>query len=207
MKINFERIKYSPFGKKITTDFKFAFIGGLLSFPLMLLFSLIFFAISIWFGIFMIPFTVGIPILIAYYVSKQALLQSRLLSAMTDEEHNKLILEYKNFEERNLTRFGHLTSYGIVLDTHILPWESIKQIRFVPGEYRLVYRRNHGRQRVYSPAKIKVTAVFGTKSTTITSSLHNEDYDLSDEIASFLTSIPKYTEHKFEVLNRYYYAK
>ena len=207
MKINFERIKYSPFGQKITTDFKFAFIGVLLSFPLMLLFSLIFFAISIWFGIFMIPFTVGIPILIAYYVSKQALLQSRLLSTMTDEEHNKLILEYKNFEERNLTRFGHLTSYGIVLDTHILPWESIKQIRFVPGEYRLVYRRNHGRQRVYSPAKIKVTAVFGTKSTTITSSLHNEDYDLSDEIASFLTSIPKYTEHKFEVINGYYYAK
>ena len=207
MKINFERIKYSPFGKRIATDFKFAFIGGLLSFPLMLLFSLIFFAASFWFGIFMIPFTVGIPVMIAYYVSKQAFLQARLLSAMTDEEHNKLILEYKNFEERNMTRFGHLTSYGLVLDTHILPWESVKQIRFAPGEYRLVYRRNHGRQRVYYPAKIKVTAAFGTKSTTVTSSLHNEDYDLSDEITRFLDSIPKYTEHKFEVINGYYYAK
>ena len=206
MKINFERIKYSPFGKEITNGFKFSLIFGLLTLPLMAIFSLIFFAASVWFGIAMIPITVGIPIAVVYFSAKQALFQARLLSALTDEEHNRIISEYKKFEERNIIRYGHLTSYGLVLDTHILPWKSIKQIRFTPGEYRIHYTK-HGPRRYYHPAKIKVTSVFGKKSTVTASSLRSEDYDLSDEITRFLDSIPKYTEHKFEVINGYYYAK
>ena len=44
MKISFERIKYSPFGKRIMNRFKMSFIVGALLFPLMLFFCLVFFA-------------------------------------------------------------------------------------------------------------------------------------------------------------------
>ena len=107
---------------------------------------------------------------------------------------------------RNIIRYGHLTSYGLILDADILPWGNIRAIEFVPGEYRHVYRKGGGYMK-YFPAEIKVTLQFGNKSITETKSLDNEDYDLSDEIARFLDSIPKYTEHKFEVINGYYYAK
>ncbi len=206
MKINKERIQYSPFGKRITNRLKGSIIMGALMLPLMVLLSLLFFAASIWFGIFMIPITVGIPIFLIWTSTKDAIFQAKILSAMTDEEHNKLVLDYKKYEDRNIIRYGHLTSYGLILDAHILPWENIRSIEFTPGEYRYVYRK-HGSSVEYFPAKIKVTSHFGNKSFTETKSLDNEDYDLSDEIARFLDSIPKYTEHKFEVLNSYYYAK
>ena len=206
MKINFERIKYSPFGKRITNSFKRSFIVGGLLFPLMLLHCLIFFSSKWWIGIISIPVTIAIPLLIMWSSAKDAIIQAKLLSALTDEEHNRLVLEYKKFEERNIIRYGHLTSYGLILDANILPWESIKQIEFLPGEYRYVYRKGGGYMK-YFPAKIKVTSLFGNKSMTDTKALDNEDYDLSDEIARFLDSIPKYTEHKFKVINGYYYAK
>lgn len=206
MKINKERIKYSPFGKRITNRFKGSIIMGTMMLPLMALLSLLFFAPSVWLGICMMPITVGIPIFLLYASTKKAIFGAKILSAMTDEEHNKLILDYKKFEERNIIRYGHLTSYGLILDADILPWGNIKAIEFVPGEYRHVYRKGGGYMK-YFPAEIKVTLQFGNKSITETKSLDNEDYDLSDEIARFLDSIPKYTEHKFEVINGYYYAK
>ncbi|MBQ3228851.1 MAG: hypothetical protein IJB43_09730 [Clostridia bacterium] len=206
MKINFERIRYSPFGKRITNRFKGSIIMNAMMLPLMVFLSLIFFAPSVWLGICMIPITVGVPIFLIYASTKEALLGAEILSAMTDEEHNKLVLEYKKYEERNIIRYGHLTSYGLILNANILPWGNIKAIEFVPGEYRYVYRK-YGSHMKYYPAKIKVTLLFGAKKITETKSLDNEDYDLSDEIALFLESIPKYTEHKFEVTNGYYYAK
>lgn len=206
MKINKERIQYSPFGKRITNRLKGSVIMGASMLPLMLLLSLLFFAPSVWFGIIMLPLTVGIPIFLIYTSAKDAIVQAKLLSAMTDEEHNSLVKEYNKYEERNIIRYGHLTSYGLILDANILPWESIRQIEFVPGEYRYVYRKGGGYMK-YFPAKIKVTSHFGNKSMTDTKALDNEDYDLSDEISRFLESIPKYTEHRFEVINGYYYAK
>ena len=41
----------------------------------------------------------------------------------------------------------------------------------------------------------------------MTANIGSEDYDLSDEIAQFIKSIPKYSDHKFEMINGYYYAK
>ena len=206
MKINKERIKYSPFGKQITNRFKGSIIMGTMMLPLMILLSLLFFAPSVLLGICMMPITVGVPIFLIYASTKEALFGAKILSAMTDEEHNRLVLEYKKYEERNIIRYGHLTSYGLIIDAHILPWGNIKTIEFVPGEYRSVYSK-HGSRMKYYPAKIKVTSLFGTKKITESKSLDNEDYDLSDEITRFLDSIPKYTEHKFEVINGYYYAK
>ena len=206
MKINFERIKYSPFGKQLMKRFKTSFIIGALIFPLMLLHCLIFFAGKWWIGIISIPITVAIPLLIMWSSTKEALFQARLLSDLTDEEHNKLVAEYKKYEERNITRYGHLTSYGLVLDAHILPWENIKQIEFIPGEYRWVYTNRGGYEKYY-PAKIKVTSIFGTKRITTTSSLSPEEYDLTDELGRFLESIPQYTDKEIKVENNYYYAK
>lgn len=206
MKINFERIKYSPFGKQIMNRFKMSFIVGALLFPLMLFFCLVFFAGNWWAGIISIPVTIGLPMFIMWVSAEEAILQARLLSAMTDEEHHKLIAEYKKYEDRNITRYGHLTSYGLILDAHILPWENIKQIEFIPGEYKWVYTKRGGYEKYY-PAKIKVTSLFGTKTITTTSSLSPEEYDLTDEIRRFLDSISKYTDKEIKVENNYYYAK
>ena len=206
MKINFERIKYSPFGKRITNRFKGSIIMGTMMLPLMALLSLISFAPSVWFGICMIPITVGIPIFLLYSSTKEAFFQAKILSAMTDEEHNKLVAEYKKYEERNITRYGHLTSYGLVLDANILPWENIKQIELIPGEYKWVYTKR-GSYEKYYPSKIKVTSLFGTKTITTTSSLSPEEYDLTEELRRFLDSISKYTDKEIKVENNYYYAK
>ena len=206
MKINFERIKYSPFGKRITNSFKRSFIVGTLLFPLMLLWCIIFFSAKWWTGILSIPVTILVPLLIMWSSASDALFQAKLLSAMTDEEHNKLIAEYKKFEERNIIRYGHLTSYGLILDTHILPWENIKHIKFIPGQYKWVYTNRGGYEKYY-PAKIKVTSLFGTKAIETTSSLSPEEYDLTDEIKSFFEKLPKYTDKEIKVENNYYYAK
>jgi hypothetical protein len=207
MKINYERIKYSPFGKRITNVFKGDIIISVCTVPLgLLICSFALMAGSVSAGIIMALIFFGVPAFLVATSVKKVLLEARLLSAMTDEEHNKLIADYKKYEERNIIRYGHLTSYGLVLDTHILPWGNIKTIEFEPGEYRYVYRKGGGYMK-YFPAKITVTSKFGEKTVKTAASIGNEDYDLSDEISRFLDSIPKYTEHKFEVINGYYYAK
>ena len=127
-------------------------------------------------------------------------------SIHTNKHEQRQKNRFKKYEERNITRYGHLTSYGLVLDANIIPWKNIKQIEFIPGEYRWVYTKRGGYEKYY-PAKIKVASLFGTKTITTTSSLSPEEYDLTDELQRFLDSIPKYTEKKIKVENNYYYAK
>ena len=206
MKINFERIKYSPFGKRIMNKFKVMLIIAVALFPLMLLLCALMFAGSWILGIIFIPITIGIPILIAYTSVRDVLFEARILSEMTDGEHNLLIMEYKKYEERNIIRYGHLTSYGMIMDGRILPWKNIRKIEFFPGEYHYVYRK-HGGHTKYFPAKITVCSQFGKKLVSSTHSLDNEDYDLSDEIERFIESLPKYTKQRILIGNRYYYAK
>ncbi len=206
MKINFERIKYSPLGKGIAHVFKFSVIHGILTVPLVIVLCMIFFAISAVLGWVMLPVTVAIPILAAYLTVKDSLPQARLLSDMTDSEHEKLIAEYKKYGEKNTAFCGYLTSYGIVLDDGLLPWNAISKIQFSPGEYRLVNRRREGLVRIYYHPQITVYANIEKKHI-ITQYLYNEAYDLTDEIASFIESIPQYTEHSFEIVNAYYFAK
>ena len=206
MKINFERIKYSPLGKGISHVFKFSVIYGILAVPLAILLCMIFFAISAVLGWVMLPVTAAIPVLVAYLTVRDSLPQARLLSAMTDSEYERLIAEYKKYGERNTAFCGHLTSYGIVLDEGVLPWNAISKIKFSPGEYRLVNRRNEWLVRVYYHPQITVYANI-EKELSISQYLRGEAYDLSDEIASFIESIPEYTEHSFEIDNEYYFAK
>lgn len=206
MKINFERIKYSPLGKRIMNRFKASVILGLAPVPLMLLFCLMGFGISVSSGVISTVITLTIPAIVIYSTIKGVLFQARLLSDMTDREHETLIAEYKKYEEKNIIRYGHLTSYGIVLEGGILPWRSIDEIKFSPGEYRLTYTR-HGLRRRYVPPKISVHATIEKKKVVISQPLGNEDYDVSDEIERFIESLPKYTEHRFLVYNNYHHAK
>jgi hypothetical protein len=206
MKINFERIKYSPLGKGISHVFKFSAIYGILTVPLSIILCMIFFAISAVLGWVMLPVAASIPVLTAYLTARDSLPQARLLSDMTDSEHEKLIAEYKKYGEKNTAFCGHLTSYGIVLDEGILPWNAISKIKFSPGEYKLVNRRNEWLVRVYYHPQITVYANI-EKELSISQYLRGEAYDLSDEIASFIESIPEYTEHSFEIDNEYYFAK
>ena len=207
MKLNYERIKYSPFGKRITNVFKGDIILSACTVPLGLLFcSFGLMAGSVDICIVTALLFLVVPAFLVASSVRKVLLEARLLSEMSDEEHNKLVLEYKQYEERNIIRYGHLTTYGMVLDAHILPWRNIKAIEFAPGEYRYVYRKGGGYMK-YFPAKITVTSKFGEKTVKVAASIGSEDYNLSDEIAQFIESIPKYSDHKLEVINGYYYAK
>ena len=208
MKINFERIKYSPFGKDITETLRYYLILDLCTVPAALVISLVFFLIpGLWLlGILFFAVFAGVPIYLAVVAIRNTLVEARLLSSMTDEEHNKLLWEYKKFAEHNSIRCGHLTSYGLILGTKILPWNSIQKITFIPGEYKLIKTR-HGTERVYHTAQIKVAALFDQKQIISQYPLGNEPYDLSEEIASFIESIPQYAEHSFEIDNEYYFAK
>ena len=207
MKINKERIKYSPFGKRIMNGFKAELLISLCTAPLGLLccsFALM--AGSITAFIIMALLLLGIPAVLVAATIKSTLFEARRLSAMTDEEHNRLILEYKKYEERNIIRYGHLTSYGWVMGDRIFPWGNIKKIEIKPGEYIYVHGTRGGHYK-YFPPEIVITALFDKKAVTATHTISNEDYDLSDEIERFLNSIPKYTEYRFAVDNGYYFAK
>ena len=207
MKINYERIKYSPFGKRITNVFKGNIIISVCTVPLgLLICSFALMAGSVSAGIIMALIFLGVPAFLVATSVKRVLLEARLLSAMTDEEHNKLIAEYKKYEERNIIRYGHLTSYGWVMGDRIFPWGNIKKIEIKPGEYRYVHSTRGGHYK-YFPPEIVVTALFDKKAVTATHTISNEDYDLADEIERFLDSIPKYTEYRFAVDNGYYFAK
>lgn len=206
MKINFERIKYSPLGKGISHVFKFSVIYGILTVPLSIILCMIFFAISAVLGWVMLPVAASIPVLTAYLTARDSLPQARLLSDMTDSEYEKLIAEYKKYGEKNAAFCGHLTSYGIVLDDGIIPWNAIRKIKFSPGEYKLVNRRRAGLVRIYFRPQITVYANI-EKEHIISQYISNEAHDLSEEIASFIDSIPQYTDHSFEIDNDYYFAK
>ena len=96
MKINYERIKYSPFGKRITNVFKGDIILSVCTVPLgLLIFAFALMAGLVSAGIIMALIFLGVPAFLVATSVKKVLLEARLLSEMTDEEHNKLILEYK----------------------------------------------------------------------------------------------------------------
>ena len=114
MKINYERIKYSPFGKEILEGFRIILIPVLIVIPLVFFISLVCFSVSWILGLITIPFVIGLPIL-NFSPLKETLLKALLLSLMTEEEHETLIAEYKKHKDENNIIRGQLTSYGILL--------------------------------------------------------------------------------------------
>ena len=204
MQINYDRLKYSPFGKRIMNGFKAEIILAVCTVPLgVFITAFALMAGSLISAAILALILLGVPTVLVITSVRSTLFEANLLSEMTDEDHNRLIAEYKKYEERNITRYGHLTSYGIILADRILPWKNVKKISFRPGQYR---RSGKGGYH-YHPATITVTAEFRKKRIVSGLALINEEYDLSGEIEAFLGSIPNYTEYRFAVDNEYYYAK
>lgn len=203
MKINFERIKYSPFGQKWHRKFKLNITVSAICAAFMVFFSLLIFLVSPTAGIISLLLLPALFYLSMYLTSSDYISQAKQLSAMSEHEFEELVREYRQFEEKNIVRYGHLTSYGIILDDGMLPWNSITEIEFKPKEYSYTHNGTD-----VTPARIIVTGKTGKtdkKSRVLTQYLGGETYNLSDEIDRFIDSIPKYTEHRLFINNNYYY--
>ncbi len=203
MKINFERIKYSPFGKK-------AFFGSPMAL-IALTFGEIMSAIGMiaciksggYFYVYAALFTfiLGACIYCEYRLISEKCFQMRLLSDMTDDEHNKLIYDYKKYKENNKITIGCPTEYGITLDEQICPWSIIEEIEFTPSKR---IRRDHASDNLSTRLKIKV--IYGKRKYTIIQDYYRYPTDLSEPIAEFIALIPEYTDREIKINNRYYHT-
>ena len=120
---------------------------------------------------------------------------------MTDAEYEKLCREYREFKEKNIVRYGIITSYGIVSDDGMLPWSKITRIKVTPKERRYTHRG--GVKTI--PAKIRYYASIGAKLRISLSLSLSEQYDLSDEIERFLDMVVKHTDPHCFIENEYYF--
>jgi len=202
MKLNFERIKYSPFGKRLYERFKHTVTILAVFAAFMLFFSILIYLASATMGIIFLLLLPGFFCLGIYATSADFLFQTRQISSMPESEFESLVREYKQFGEKNIIRYGHLTAYGIILEDGIIPWDKITEIEFKPKIYNYAYRGVD-----VTPASITVKAKFGKRTYSLSQYLAEENYDLSDEIEHFIESIPKYTEHRFLINNNYHYEQ
>ena len=203
MKINFERIKYSPFGRKI--------FGSLiptvaaLSFGALLYALCVFGFISAGGKMYVIAvlgtILLGVFIYLIYRTISDKLFQAKLLSAMTDEEHNELVREYKKFKENNDITLGCMASYGIILSEQICPWDIIKEIEFTPS-----FQAQRGKYRYIVSTTVKLHIVCGKHRRIIKEDIENYPADLSEDIQRFKANIPKYTDRQIKINNRYYHT-
>lgn len=206
MKINYERIKYSPFGRKI--------FGSLiptvaaLSFGALLYALCVFGFISAGGKLYIMALIsaglLGVFIYVIYKTISDKLFQAKLLSAMTDGEHNDLVSDYNKYKENNRITLGCLASYGIVLDDQICPWDIIKEIEFTPSREVKSHRRN--RRSYVISTTIKLHVVYGNRSRIIEQNILRYPTDLSEDIQQFKANIPKYTDRQIKINNRYYHT-
>ncbi len=203
MKINFERIKYSPFGDKI--------FGGLIPTVAALTFGAFLSALCVLgfvsAGEKMYIMAVcsavlpGVFIYLIYKMISGKLFQAKLLSVMTDKEHNELVLDYKKYMENNDITLGCMTKYGIVIGEHICPWDIIKEIEFTPS-----WQAQRGKYRYVVSTTVKIHVIFGKRRRIIKEDICNYPADLSEDIQRFKSEIPKYTDREIKINNRYYHT-
>jgi len=203
MKINFERIKYSPFGYKI--------FGSLLGSAAPLTFFIFMIVLCFWGALSaggkmyieaaICAVFLGVLIWVDYKIIADKLFQAKLLSAMTDEEHNELVKEYKKFKENNDITLGCMASYGLILGEQICPWDIIKEIEFTPS-----WQAQRGKARYIVSTTIKLHVVCGKHRRIIKEDIENYPADLSEDIQRFKANIPKYTDREIKINNRYYHT-
>lgn len=203
MKINFERIKYSPFGYKL--------LGSLiptvvpLTFGIFLIALCLFGALSaggkMYVGAAICAVFLGCLIYVDYKIISDKFFQARLLSEMTDEEHNELIKEYKKFKENNKITLGCLTRYGIILDEQICPWNIIEEIEFTPSKHV-----DNGRRSYVISTTVKIKIRYGKRRRIISEDICNYPADISEDIQQFKSAIPEYTDREIIINNRYYHT-
>ncbi|MBR6579099.1 MAG: hypothetical protein IKK74_09160 [Clostridia bacterium] len=202
MKINFERIKYSPFGYKI--------FGNLIPTVAVLTFVNLLLALCVWgalgtgkmyFSSALCAVLLGCCIYLEYKTVSDKLFQAKLISAMTDEEHNELVKEYKKFKENNDITLGCMTSYGIILDEQICPWDIIKEIEFTPN-----FKAQKGKYQYIVSTTVKLHVVYGKHRRVIKEDICNYPADISEDIQQFKSAISKYTDREIKINNRYYHT-
>ena len=203
MKINFERIKYSPFGYKIFGNMIPTLLP--LFFGCLLSFFVIWLCISeggkTYFLAALYALLFGICAYAGYKTISDKFFQAKLLSAMTDEEHNELVREYKKFKENNDITLGCMASYGIILGEQICPWDIIKEIEFTPS-----FQAQRGKCRYIVSTTVKLHIVCGKHRRIIKEDIENYPADLSEDIQRFKANIPKYTDRQIKINNRYYHT-
>ena len=203
MKINFERIKYSPFGKKIFGIMIPTLIP--LSFGCLLSFFVIWLCVNAGGKMYILAALYAILLVFCVYAGYKTisdkLFQAKLISAMTDEEHNELVKEYIKFKENNDITLGCMTSYGIILDEQICPWDIIKEIEFTPS-----WQAQRGKLRYVVSTTVKLHIVYGKHRRIIKEDICNYPADISEDIQQFKSAISKYTDREIKINNRYYHT-
>ena len=94
-----------------------------------------------------------------------------------------------------------MTSYGIILDEQICPWDIIKEIEFTPS-----FQAQRGKVRYVVSTTVKLHVVCGNRRRVIKEDICNYPADLSEDIQRFKSEIPKYTDRKIKINNRYYHT-
>ena len=203
MKINFERIKYSPFGYKLFGSLIPTLIP-LTVYSLLMTLCLCGFLSAggkLYIMALISAGLLGVLIYVIYKTISDKLFQARLISAMTDEEHNELVREYKKFKEDNDITLGCMASYGIILGEQICPWDIIKEIEFTPS-----FQAQRGKHRYIVSTTIKLHVVCGKHRRIIKEDIENYPADLSEDIQQFKAMLPEYTDRGIKINNRYYHT-
>ena len=197
------RREHAPFGE----SWKFSARYEAASFIIFLVFTV--FAIAIFtlskdatIVICGISVYILILLLIAYEF-KDNIYSLIALGSLSEEDYELLCREYREFKEKNILRYGIITSYGIVSDDGMLPWNKITRIKVTPKERRYTHR---GGVKTVS-AKIRYYASIGGKLSISLSLSLAEQYDLSDEIERFLDLAVKHTDPHCLIENEYYYEQ
>ena len=197
------RREHAPFGE----SWKFSARYEAASFIIFLVFTV--FAIAIFtlskdatIVICGISVYILILLLIAYEF-KDNIYSLIALGSLSEEDYELLCREYREFKEKNILRYGIITSYGIVSDDGMLPWNKITRIKVTPKERRYTHR---GGVKTVS-AKIRYYASIGGKLSISLSLSLAEQYDLSDEIERFLDLTVKHTDPHCLIENEYYYEQ
>jgi len=153
------RREYAPFGE----SWKFSARYEAASFIIFLVFTV--FAIAIFtlskdatIVICGISVYILILLLIAYEF-KDNIYSLIALGSLSEEDYELLCREYREFKEKNIIRYGIITSYGIVSDDGMLPWNKITRIKVTPKERRYTHK---GGVKTVS-AKIRYYASIGGK--------------------------------------------
>ena len=192
-----QRREYAPFGKawKFGSRFETAAIFIFLGFTAFYLgIGALADGGAMFFGFGLIPYLFLCSLLL--YGLRDNIYSLISLGSMTDGEYESLCREYREFKEKNIIRYGIITSNHIVTDDGMLPWSKITKIKITPKMY--------GYRNRQIPPKIRYTIGKGFKSLTLTVDLAQE-YNLSDEIERFLDLAVKHTEPHCFIENEYYY--
>ena len=197
------RCECAPFGKVWKFNNRYETVGIFICLAFILIFCGFFISLNepMAFLSLFLPFL--LILLICVYGLHDNIYSLIALGSRSEAEYELLCREYREFKEKNILRYGIITSYGIVSDDGMLPWNKITRIKVTPKERRYTHRG--GIKTV--PAKIRYYASISGKLGTSLSISLTEQYDLSDEIERFLDMVVKHTDPHCLIENEYYYEQ